>query len=147
MSDTNKSSSLEQQEAGHIVFNLVVDWLGVELEETPKIKIADTHMEPDFFSAKDCIVGEIFVHIGKPKKAQNNKISNDILKMMLLDKIHSKQYRKIIVVCDDYEYKQLTGKSLVAESIRQFGIEIKKFDLPDNIRNKVIMAQERQVMK
>ena len=146
MSELKKSSSHEQQEAGHIIFNLVEEWLGIELEETPKIYLADTHMEPDFFSEKAGVVGEIFSHIGKPKKAQDNKISNDILKMLLLDKLHNKNYRKIIVVCDDAELKQLTGKSLVAESIRQFNIEIKKFDLSDEVRNRIIEAQNRQVM-
>ncbi|MFQ9703194.1 MAG: hypothetical protein ACLR0U_15560 [Enterocloster clostridioformis] len=69
-------------------------------------------------------MGEIFSHIGKPKKAQNNKIANDILKMLLLDRITGKTYRKIIVVCDEIEWKKLNGKSLfLAETIRQFGIE------------------------
>ena len=65
---------------------------------------------------------------------------------LLLDKLHNKNYRKIIVVCDDAELKKLTGKSLVAESIRQFNIEIKKFDLSDEVRNRIIEAQNRQVM-
>ena len=146
MSEIKKSSSIEQQEAGHIIFNMVKDWLGVDLKETYKIYLADTYMEPDFFSEKEAIVGEIFSHIGKPKKAQDNKIANDILKMLLLDKLHNKIYRKIIVVCDDAEYKKLNGKSLVAESIRQFNIEIKKFDLSDDVRNRIIEAQNRQVM-
>ena len=44
--------------------------------------------------------------------------------MLLLEKITGKQYRKIIVVCDLEEKKKLEGKSVLAESIRQFGIEI-----------------------
>lgn len=40
-------------------------------------------------------MGEIFSYIGKNKKAQNKKISNDILKMLLLEKVIRKEYRKI----------------------------------------------------
>ena len=76
------------------------------------------------YSADNCIIGEIFAHIGKPKKAQDNKIANDILKMLLLEKIAGKHYRKIIVVCDEQEEKKLKGSSALSESIRQFGIEI-----------------------
>ena len=83
---------------------------------------------------------------GFKKEDISIEISNDILKMLLLDKLHNKNYRKIIVVCDDAELKKLTGKSLVAESIRQFNIEIKKFDLSDEVRNRIIEAQNRQVM-
>ena len=81
-------------------------------------------MQPDFYSEEQLIVGEIFAHVGKPKKAQDNKVANDILKMLLLEKTTGKQYRKIIVVCDASEKKKLEGKSVLAESIRQFGIEI-----------------------
>ena len=70
------------------------------------------------------VIGYIFAHIGKPKKAQDNKIANDILKMLLLEKIAGKHYRKIIVVCDEQEEKKLKGSSALSESIRQFGIEI-----------------------
>ncbi|EGT4562027.1 hypothetical protein DFW19_08590 [Clostridioides difficile] len=91
-------------------------------------------------------MGEIFSHIGKPKKAQNNKIANDILKMLLLDRITGKTYRKIIVVCDEIEWKKLNGKSVLAETIRQFGIETIKIEIEDEMRNTILEAQKRQTM-
>ncbi|MGN0106586.1 MAG: hypothetical protein ACI4A5_02665 [Hominilimicola sp.] len=149
MQDTYKSNSLEQQEAGHILFMAVQKWLNTELLETPKISLADntfTYMQPDFYSESASVVGEIFTHIGKPKKAQDNKIANDILKMLLLEKIRCKKYRKIIVVCDESEENKLKGTSVLAECIRQFDIEIKKIDIDTEIQNKIIKAQERQKM-
>lgn len=91
-------------------------------------------------------MGEIFAHIGKPKKAQDNKIANDILKMLLLEKVYNKRYRKIIVICDENEEKKLQGMSALAESIRQFEIEIIRIDIPENIKNNILDAQNRQKM-
>lgn len=91
-------------------------------------------------------MGEIFSHIGKNKKAQNKKISNDILKMLLLEKVTGKKYRKIIAVCDEIEWKKLNGKSVLAETIRQFGIEIINIEIEDEMRNTILEAQKRQNM-
>ena len=66
--------------------------------------------------------------------------------MLLLEKITGKQFRKIIAVCDDAEKKKLQGQSVLAESIRQFSIEIMYVELEDNMRNQIIEAQERQKM-
>ena len=149
METTHKSSSHVQMHAEDIIFQKVVALLGITLERNPKVFLADnafTFMQPDFYSAADKVVGEIFAHIGKPKKAQNNKISNDILKMLLLEKTTGKQYRKIIAVCDLAEKEALEGKSVLAESIRQFGIEIIYIELDAETQAQILKAQELQKM-
>lgn len=149
MEDIIKSSSKEQMEAEEVIFELVKSLFGCELKNNHRIYLADnafTYIQPDFYSEDAAIVGEIFAHVGKPKKAQDNKISNDILKMLLLEKIQNKLYRKIIVVCDEMEEKKLKGLSALAESIRQFGIEIIKIDIPVDVKEKIIEAQNRQKM-
>lgn len=149
MINTNKSSSAEQQYAGHIIFNEIERILGVDLLENPKIYLADnlyTYIEPDFYSEESYVIGEIFAHIGKPKKAQDNKIANDILKMLLLEKIKGKKYRKIIVVCDDEQENKLRGLSAIAESIRQFDIELIKVDISEELKEQILQAQYRQKM-
>ena len=149
MTNSYKSSSIEQQYAEDVIFKQVEQILNVKLESNCKIYLADnafTYMQPDFYSETGCVVGEIFAHIGKPKKAQDNKIANDILKMVLLDKIKGKIYRKILVVCDEAELKKLTGLSVLAESIRQFGIEVMYVEIDENLRNQLLRAQARQKM-
>ena len=144
-----KSSSIEQMRAEEKIFVLVEKVLGVPLEKNPKLYLTNneyTYIQPDFYSAEHCIIGEIFAHIGKPKKAQDNKIANDILKMLLLEKITGKQYRKIIVVCDELEEKKLKGSSVLSESIRQFDIEIMYMQIDDQLRQEILNAQERQKM-
>lgn len=149
MDNTYKSSSLEQQETEKHIFRIVEEILGVKLENNKKIFLADnsfTYIQPDFYSETELIIGEIFAHIGKPKKAQDNKIANDILKMLLLEKITGKHFRKIIVVCDEEEQKKLQGLSALAESIRQFEIEIMKIEIDNDLRNMILNAQKRQKM-
>lgn len=149
METTHKSSSHVQIHAEDILFHKVAALLDITLERNPKIFLADnvfTYMQPDFYSTTDNVVGEIFAHIGKPKKAQDNKIANDILKMLLLEKTTGKQYRKIIVVCDLEEKKKLEGKSVLAESIRQFGIEIMYIELDAETQAQILKAQELQKM-
>ena len=149
MSEKHKSSSEEQMIAEQYIFETIEKQLQIELEHNRKIYLADnpfTYMQPDFYSEELCIVGEIFSHFGKPKKAQNNKIANDILKMLLLEKVTGKKYRKIIAVCDEIEWKKLNGKSVLAETIRQFGIEIINIEIEDEMRNTILEAQKRQNM-
>ena len=98
MGDSGKSNSYEQQQAELVVFELVQEWLmeeypTVRLQSNPKLFVGKSYIQPDFFSEENGIIGEIFTHIGKTKKAQENKISNDILKMLLLEKVRGKTYR------------------------------------------------------
>ena len=149
MVNSKKSSSAEQIRAEEKIFALVEKALRIQLEKNPKLYLTNneyTYIQPDFYSAEHCIVGEIFAHIGKPKKAQDNKIANDILKMLLLEKIAGKHYRKIIVVCDELEEKKLKGSSALSEGIRQFGIEILYIQIDEQLRQEIINAQERQKM-
>lgn len=149
MEAIHKSSSHVQMRAEDILFHKIEERFGIKFERTPKIFLADnafTYMQPDFYSAENYIVGEIFSHIGKPKKAQDNKIANDILKMLLLEKKTGKQYRKIIVVCDMSEKKKLEGKSILAESIRQFDVEVFYVEVDEETQRQILKAQELQRM-
>lgn len=145
----HKSSSHVQIQAEELIFQKVENILNLKLEKNRKIYLADnkyTYIQPDFYSSENSIIGEIFAHIGKPKKAQDNKIANDILKMLLLEKTTGKEYRKIIAICDESEKKKLQGDSVLAESIRQFGIEILFVEIDKNTRKQILEAQELQKM-
>ena len=148
MDNLHKSSSHIQTKAEEVIFSQIEKLFNIRFEKNKKIYLSDnvTYMQPDFYSEEQLIVGEIFAHIGKPKKAQDNKVANDILKMLLLEKTTGKQYRKIIVVCDTDEKKKLEGKSVLAESIRQFGIEILCVEIDSDMKQQIIDAQKLQKM-
>ena len=59
METTHKSSSHVQMHAEDILFQKIAALLDISLERTPKIFLADnafTYMQPDFYSAADCIL-------------------------------------------------------------------------------------------
>jgi len=89
------------------------------------------YISPDFYSEENKIIGEIHAHIGRLKGAQPDKIASDVLKMLLFEKERGIKYKKYIAVCDQDEYKQLSGKSALAESIRVFGIELLFISIPE----------------
>lgn len=147
MRDTSKSKSDEQQKAEIIIGNRVEKELSCPLKRNEKVVLSEgIYIVPDLYSEKDRIVGEIFAHIGSLKVGQQHKISQDILKMLLLEKTKGVKYRKVLVIIDDKIEEYLRGKSFIAESIRQFGIEVKKVDLSHEIYEKIVSAQRQQVM-
>ena len=86
MDNLHKSSSHIQAKAEEVIFSQIEILFNIRFEKNKKLYLADnafTYMQPDFYSEEQLIVGEIFAHIGKPKKAQDNKVANDILKMLL----------------------------------------------------------------
>lgn len=147
--NVHKSSSHVQMQAEELIFKKVESKLNIKLEKNKKIYLANnsyTYIQPDFYSEENRIIGEIFAHIGKPKKAQDNKIANDVLKMLLLEDVKGNKYRKMLVVCDEAEKKKLQGQSALAESIRRFGVEILHIELEDDVREDIIKAQKMQKM-
>lgn len=117
-----------------------------DLKENPSIFLTNgkIKVEPDFYSEKNKVIGEIHSHIGKLKGSQPDKISSDILKMLLVEKDKRKSFRKIIAVCDEEEKKQLEGNSYLAETIRQFNVEVFYFPLTEKNKINLKKAMEKQ---
>ena len=147
MDKRSKSSSHVQRHAEDVIFPLLEEKLGLVLEKNQKIVLSDAaHIEPDFYSESGKVVGEIYSHIGTPKPGQQRKIANDILKLLLLEKATGEKFRKIIVVCDEAVHRYLIGKSFVAESIRQFDIEVLLVEVPSELKSEILLAQKDQEM-
>lgn len=99
MVDTYKSSSFEQQNAETYVASMAEGWLGCQMERNAKVVLSSgIHIEPDLYSEDDRIICEIFAHIGVLKVGQQHKITQDILKMLLLEKTKGFQYRKLLLL-------------------------------------------------
>lgn len=149
MNNTNNSNSDVQVAAEKQIFNLLEKKLGVELEANRKLYLGEsrfTFIQPNFYNNKNKIIGEISAHIGSPKSSQIHKLSQDILKMLLFEKINEVVFRKMIVVSDLELYEKLQGKSILSESIRQFGIELVYIEIAQELREQILAAQKRQRM-
>ena len=99
---------------------------------------------PDFFSEATHVIGEIYAHMGKLRGSQGDKIAADILKMLLYEKKSGIQCRKYFVICSEEVEKQLLGKSALAESIKAFGVCVKRFPLDKDVTEELLRAQQRQ---
>jgi hypothetical protein len=104
------------------------------------------YIKPDFYSEEKRIVGEIHTHKGRLKPAQRHKVAGDVLKMLLLDKVHDTTYTKYIVVCSDEEEKQLKGDSHLAFTLKTFKIEVKKITLSEELDKKLEETMKNQDM-
>lgn len=147
--DSHKSLSTEQMNAEAHLFSLVEDHLCVKLKQNHRVYLRQdrkTFIQPDFYSKESRIIGEIYAHVGTPKVGQRHKISNDILKMILFERSTGVVFRKILVICDHEMEVFLTGSSFIAESIRQFGIEILCMELEQTMIGHICEAQKRQRM-
>ena len=144
-----KSSSTEQQYIEEVVISRIRNLLDIPFEKNSKISVgisSNTYIQPDFYSKEEMVIGEVYAHIGTTKSAQDKKLANDILKMLLLDRKTHYVHRKIIVVCDDKVSQKLKGKGWLAECIREYDIEILQVELTTEERELVINAQKRQKM-
>lgn len=119
------------------------------LEKNPTIYLNEektVYIKPDFYSEEKRIVGEIHTHKGRLKPAQRHKVAGDILKMLLLDKVHDTKYKKYIVVCSDEEEKQLKGSSHLAFTLKTFEIEVKKIALSEEQEKELEETMKKQDM-
>lgn len=148
----HKSSSMEQRMAEEEILKRLVsdqNWCMDNFctnEIIPLGENSSVHICPDFYSERDGIIGEIHSHIGKLKPAQLHKISADILKMLLFEKMSHTKLRKLLVVCSEDEATQLSGNTNVGEAIRQYGIELICVHVQPETYDKLLLAQKRQRM-
>ena|GEM_PF-1466935 len=99
---------------------------------------------PDFYSESAGIIGEIHSVPGRLKPAQLHKIAGDILKMLLFEHDYKKEIKKYLIVCNEHAYDQLTGRSHLAETIRQFEIQVLLFPLSSDEEYRLRDAAKRQ---
>jgi hypothetical protein len=138
------SDSTEQQLAHKEILALLNDKFQFKLESR-KVLINDTLFQVDGYSENPPILCEIYSRIGKMKVAQHNKIGKDILKMLLIEKMQNKTFRKIIAFADEEAAKSFSGgESWYSKLKDNFNIEILVIDIPSELKESLINAQKRQ---
>lgn len=102
-------------------------------------------------AANPPILCEIYSRIGKMKVAQYNKIGKDILKMLLIEKMFNKTFRKIIAFADEEAAKCFSGGEswysklcFIPLGKDNFNIEILVIEIPSELKESLINAQKRQ---
>ena len=138
------SDSTEQQLAHKEILSLLNQKHQLNLESR-KVLINDTLFQVDGYLENPPILCEIYSRIGEMKVAQHNKIGKDILKMLLIEKMQAKQFRKIIAFADDEAAKCFSGgESWYSKLKANFNIEILVIEIPSELKESLINAQRRQ---
>ena len=138
------SDSSEQQLAHKEILSLLNQKHQLNLESR-KVLINDTLFQVDGYSENPPILCEIYSRIGRMKVAQHNKIGKDILKMLLIEKMQNKTFRKIIAFADEEAARSFSGgESWYSKLKDTFNIEILIIDIPSKLKESLLSAQKRQ---
>ncbi|HMN24808.1 MAG TPA: hypothetical protein PKE38_09925 [Ignavibacteriaceae bacterium] len=142
--EKHPSDSTEQHIAHKKILFLLNEKYQLKLESR-KVLINDTLFQVDGYSENPPILCEIYSRIGKMKVAQHNKIGKDILKMLLIEKMHNKTFRKIIAFADEEAASTFSGgESWYAKLKDNFNIEIVVIDISLELKESLLIAQKRQ---
>ena len=90
------------------------------------------------------ILCEAWVHCGKPKGGQPSKIIEDALKLLFTEKCLEKEHRKILLFCDEDSRKHFTGKSWMAQCLRDYGIKTEVYPLSEEQKQRLKEAKKLQ---
>lgn len=76
MSNSYKSSPLEQMEAEKIIFSMIEQKMQVKMEQNKRIYLADnafTYIQPDFYSEEGLIIVRFFRISGKISRLKTTR--------------------------------------------------------------------------
>lgn len=142
--EKHPSDSSEQQQAHEVILSLINKKYNLNLV-SKKLLLGEVLFQVDGYSENPPIFCEIYSRVGEMKVAHYNKISKDILKMLLIEKLTGKQFRKIIAFADEETASPfLRGESWYSKVSDNFDIDIIIIDIPTDLKETLIAAQRRQ---
>jgi hypothetical protein len=139
--EQHPSSSKKQQKAEPILRDKAAQQLGVQFG-TPPSTLEILELDA-FANGASPICVEIFAHIGKSKSGQKRKLSQDMTKLLLAEKLLGKPCRKVIVVCDKNAIAYLNN-SWHGQFAKYFDIEFIVVQIEQQLREEIRITQEAQ---
>ena len=101
-------------------------------------------IKPDIYSSKHHIIGEVYSHLGKLKSSQLDKVTADILKMILFEEDAGVSYKKYYVVCDKAVEESMRGNAVIRNAIKMHDIQIECFELDEPLYSELKQTMIRQ---
>jgi hypothetical protein len=136
--------SLEQREAEKVAIRLLGQQLGVALTPRRLPLPGGGRIELDGASDQPPMLAEVWAHQGPPKAAQKAKVMTDAMRLLLAARVLMTDPRLILALTDHAAAAHFTGRSWMAQALRELGIEVQVVELPDAVRQAVLRAQVRQ---
>lgn len=143
------SSSAVQVEAEARIVAAVAAALRLDLindRSITSIPIGDqVHVEVDAATRDRSTVVEAYARQGSLKGAQLKKIAQDVLKLALIKAERAPaETRAVIAFASDEARQSISG--WVQEAADRFGVTLLTVEIPTDLRNKIVHAQNRQIM-
>ncbi|WP_353952524.1 hypothetical protein V6K52_03505 [Knoellia sp. S7-12] len=147
MTNEHLSDSAVQRNAESAIVEALAAQLGCKGELKPKrvSVLGGSYVQLDACSDDERILVEAYARQGKLKGAQIKKISQDILKLALLKRDPGLSDSRAIAVFASEEARD-SIKGWIRSAAEQFGIELVVVEIPEALRDEIMVAQARQVM-
>ena len=139
-------SSREQRDAERVMLDLLGRQLNVALEPATIAIASGARVEVDGADANRTVLIECWAHQGSPKAAQRHKVLSDAFKLTWISRTIYPRPRLILCLSDPVAAAPFLpgGKSWAAQALQDLDIGVWVVDLPDEVRQMVRAAQERQ---
>lgn len=140
------SSAVQTNAEGEIVASLAKE-RRIGLKQQPgKIALhGGVYIEVDAATEDGGIVVEAYARQGRLKGAQLKKVAQDILKLALLKREPKREQTQAIIAFASQEaYDSISG--WVRQAATSFGVELVVVPISEELREKIVKAQGRQVM-
>ena len=136
--------SSEQREAENMLLSELSNKLGITLTKKKLGLDRGSWIEIDGFCESPLILCEAWAHIGSPKPAQKNKVMTDAFKLLFASTLIKSNGKRILLFADRDAAAHFQGKSWMAQCLKEYNIEVRIIELPEELKAKVMKAQERQ---
>jgi hypothetical protein len=144
--DLPPGSSGEQRDAERVMLDLLGRELGLTLEPAMITIPSGVRVEVDGCDPDRTVLVECWAHQGSPKAAQRNKVLADALKLSWISMTIYPRPRLILCLSDPLAANPFMppARSWAAQAFQDLGVSISVVDLPEEVRQKVQAAQQRQ---
>ena len=141
-----KSHSDEQMSAESYIRDALNHEYGLSLKPRKLDLGGGVCVELDGFDEENRVLCEIYARVGRLKGAQPNKLAADILKMELIERKLTMNFRKMIAFCDAEAARSSRSKSWLSYVASELGVDVEVMNIPEDVRVQILIAQERQKM-
>jgi hypothetical protein len=136
--------SSEQKAAESVAMKLLGQRLGVELVPLRVPLEGGGRLELDGACESPPVLAEAWAHQGPPKAAQKAKVMTDAMRLLLAARTLGTSPKLILLFTDQEAVGHFTGRSWMAQALRELSIEVHVVELPDDVKQAVLRAQARQ---
>ena len=139
------SDSAIQRRAEAVIRDRLADRLGVPLAARTIKLTAGEPVQVDAASPDGTVLAEIFARQGELKGGQQKKVAIDTLKLITIRCEHP-DTRLVIAFADEEASRYATGGGWLAQALRTWNVDIEIVDIPRDLRDEILAAQQRQRM-